>query len=296
MAPTSRPRVGCAAISTSGRARPRGPRRPSAGCRRRARPRASRAAAATSNSPMSFFARSTIRFGNSQPPSRPAPRVVVQRGVLRDRELQHEAAPLPVLGDVADPASRMVRGLGVVRTCPATETVPARDPLEPGHASISSLCPLPSTPAMPTISPARTSNETPRTFSIPRSSKTCNPFTFRTTPRGRRRFLHAQRTSRPTIARASDVLGRARARHRLDLLAPTQDGHPVGDLEHLVQLVADEDDRLPVGLEPLHDREQLGRLLGVSTAVGSSRIRISAPRYSAFRISTRCCCPTVIRR
>jgi hypothetical protein len=33
---------------------------------------------------------------------------------------------------------------------------------------------------------------------------------------------------------------------------------------------------------------------GVSTAVGSSRTRISAPRYSAFRISTRCCWATVM--
>ena len=31
---------------------------------------------------------------------------------------------------------------------------------------------------------------------------------------------------------------------------------------------------------------------GVSTAVGSSRTRMSAPRTSAFRISTRCCRPT----
>ena len=31
---------------------------------------------------------------------------------------------------------------------------------------------------------------------------------------------------------------------------------------------------------------------GVSTAVGSSRISTSAPRYSALRISTRCCSPT----
>ena len=32
--------------------------------------------------------------------------------------------------------------------------------------------------------------------------------------------------------------------------------------------------------------------LGVSTAVGSSRMRISTPRYSALRISTRCSSPT----
>ena len=44
-------------------------------------------------------------------------------------------------------------------------------------ASISSVCPLPSMPARPTISPARTSSERPRTFSIPRSSKTCRSST-----------------------------------------------------------------------------------------------------------------------
>ena len=33
---------------------------------------------------------------------------------------------------------------------------------------------------------------------------------------------------------------------------------------------------------------------GVNTAVGSSKIRISFSRYSIFRISTRCCMPTVI--
>ena len=32
--------------------------------------------------------------------------------------------------------------------------------------------------------------------------------------------------------------------------------------------------------------------VGVSTAVGSSRMRMSACRYSALRISTRCCVPT----
>ena len=31
---------------------------------------------------------------------------------------------------------------------------------------------------------------------------------------------------------------------------------------------------------------------GVSTAVGSSRMRMFASRYSAFTISTRCCSPS----
>ena len=33
---------------------------------------------------------------------------------------------------------------------------------------------------------------------------------------------------------------------------------------------------------------------GVNTAVGSSKIKISAPRYNVFKISTRCCAPTEI--
>jgi hypothetical protein len=40
------------------------------------------------------------------------------------------------------------------------------------------------------------------------------------------------------------------------------------------------------------DVEQLVGLLRVSTALGSSRIRMRAPRYSTFTISTRCCSPT----
>ena len=39
-------------------------------------------------------------------------------------------------------------------------------------------------------------------------------------------------------------------------------------------------------------KKPVGFTQGVSTPVGSSRIRIRAPRRSAFRISTRCCNPT----
>jgi hypothetical protein len=56
--------------------------------------------------------------------------------------------------------------------------------------------------------------------------------------------------------------------------------------------VADEDDRDALSLQRLQDAEELGRLLGVSTAVGSSRIRMPGVPVEAFRISTRCCWPT----
>ena len=73
----------------------------------------------------------------------------------------------------------------------------------PVIASISSVCPLPSTPAMPTISPARTWSETPRTFSRPRSSSTCTSSSSSTTSVGLAGGLSTRRsTSRPTIMRA----------------------------------------------------------------------------------------------
>ena len=56
-------------------------------------------------------------------------------------------------------------------------------------------------------------------------------------------------------------LGRTFARHRLDLLAAPEDRDAVGDLQHLVELVADEDDRLAVRLQAADDPEQLAGLL-----------------------------------
>ena len=57
------------------------------------------------------------------------------------------------------------------------------------------------------------------------------------------------------------LLGRACTRHGLDRLPATQHGDAIGDFEDLVQLVADEDDRLPVGLQTANDLEELTGLL-----------------------------------
>ena len=133
-------------------------------------------------------------------------RVVVQRDVLGERELEHEAAALPVLGDVTD-ARRRAHRVQTRRwsSRPATRMPPRSGARSPVSASISSVWPLPSTPAMPTISPARTSKETPRTFSMPRSSDTWRSRTSsRTSPGSAGAFSTRRSTSRPTIARARD--------------------------------------------------------------------------------------------
>ena len=97
--------------------------------------------------------------------------IVVERDVLGERELEHEAAPLAVLGDVPDAGVETCRASGRWSR-PRRRSRPCRPSCagDRSIASISSLWPLPSTPASPTISPARTSNDTPRTASSPRSS------------------------------------------------------------------------------------------------------------------------------
>ncbi len=57
------------------------------------------------------------------------------------------------------------------------------------------------------------------------------------------------------------ALGRALGRHGVDHLAAPQDGHAVGDVEHLVELVRDEDDRRALLGQRAQDLEQVLRLL-----------------------------------
>ena len=64
-------------------------------------------------------------------------------------------------GMCAAPAWRMRRGLKPFTTRPRMATVPDVAGKRPVRMRTSSVWPLPSTPARPTISPARTSKDTP---------------------------------------------------------------------------------------------------------------------------------------
>ena len=101
-------------------------------------------------------------------------------------------------------------------------------------------------------------------------------------------------TLRPTISSASslgEVVRRCRSVATISPRAHHRDA--VGDRHDLAQLVGDEDDRLALRSRSVRSMSNSwSASCGVSTAVGSSRIRMSAPRYSALRISTRCCSPT----
>ena len=111
--------------------------------------------------------------------------------------------------------------------------------------------------------PPRTSKRRRGTASRPRSSRTCRSSTVEQRLAGvRRRLLDPQEHLAPDHQlREAAPRSRPRAGTVLDRLAAPQHGDPVGDLEHLVQLVRDEDDRLALRLQRLDDREQLARLL-----------------------------------
>ena len=83
-------------------------------------------------------------------------RLVAEDAVLPQRRLEQQAVPVTVLGDVAD-AGLAARGgcSGVMSASPQDDR--ARVGAMPMIASTSSAWPLPSTPAMPRISPLWTS-------------------------------------------------------------------------------------------------------------------------------------------
>jgi hypothetical protein len=138
---------------------------------------------------------------------------------------------------------------------PPTRILPSAAFRRPVIASISSVCPLPSTPAIATISPPRTSNEA----AVVDDAKRVD---LQERLAGvRRPLVDAQQDVAADHQPRQPLLRRTRTRDRVDGLAAPQHRDPVGDLEDLVQLVRDEDDRHPLRDELLEDLEELDRLL-----------------------------------
>ena len=124
--------------------------------------------------------------------------------------------------------------------------------------SSSSDWPLPETPAMPTISPARTLKETLSTRAMPFSSFQVRFLTSSTASPGfAGPFSTRSSTRRPTISSASSstlVSLVSRGRHHL---AAAHDRDAVGDGHDLAQLVGDEDDGLALVAQRAEDAEQV---------------------------------------
>ena len=111
--------------------------------------------------------------------------------------------------------------------------------------------------------PPRPRSERPRTASSPRSSCTTRSSHTRRAWAGfAGGLLDAQDDVAADHEPGEARLGRPRGRLGRDVLAPPQDGDPVGDVQHLVELVGDEDDRRSLGREAAQDLRELDRLLG----------------------------------
>ena len=177
---------------------------------------------------------------------------------------------------------------------PFTLTVPFVHGRRPAIASASSRWPLPETPATAAISPARTVSETPLTATLPRSpsaqtssSSSTGGLSGRACPS---RLTISM--SRPTISAASDcgvasaVCTVASAFPARSTVTRSETAFTSCSLCEMKMTV------LPSEAICRAVTNRLSASSGVSTAVGSSRIRTRASWYSALRISTRCCSPT----
>src|SRR5213593_2493894 len=149
----------------------------------------------------------------------------------------------------------------------------------PMSDSTISSCPLPATPAIPTISPARTTRSRPRSASCPRSSFARRPATSRAIspgcdrPRSTRRF-----TARPTMSSASSF-----SFVSLGLRLPTTLPRRITVIRSAISSTSSSLWLMKITLAPSdRSRRKTSKIsrvsCGVSTAVGSSSTRIRAFR------------------
>ncbi len=149
----------------------------------------------------------------------------------------------------------------------------------PTRASTSSFCPLPSTPARPSISPRLTLNETFLTRATPPRPRTCTPSNSSTVSASLvGPFLTPKETARPTIIAAS-VSSEASATSKV----PTNWPRLITVQRCAMALISR--NLCVIRKIDLPSAARLDMILvssctscGVSTAVGSSKIRISALR------------------
>ena len=165
-------------------------------------------------------------------------------------------------GTKPTPASRILRTERPTSSVPSSLIEPVTWSWRPSSASVSSVWPLPCTPATASTSPRLMVKLRLSTCTWPRSSMTRRLSTTRaSSPSWGGSLWTVSSTGRPTIMRGELLVAR-RGRGLAHDLAEPDDGDLVGDLAHLAQLVGDEDDGLAGLLELAHDPHQLVGLLG----------------------------------
>ena len=186
----------------------------------------------------------------------------------------------------ASPAALALTGWPSTRACPAVGT------RRPDSSCAKATCPLPDTPAMATISPARKASDTPRSRSRALPAVCTSTSSATTSPTAAAGWRARRATAWPTIHSASwpslvSAAAHSATRRPARSTATRCDTRSTSPSLWLMKMM----DRPCATIWPsVSNSASLS--CGVSTAVGSSRIRMRAPRYSAFRISTRWRSPT----
>ena len=193
------------------------------------------------------------------------------------------------------PASVRWRTDILLISLPFNLTTPLSAGFNPVIASINSVCPFPSIPATPKISPSRNVNDKFLSASTPRAFFTHKFSTSRIgAPTLASSLSNLNVTLRPTIKSAKSCS---------DTSSTTTVPIPL-PLRIIVQCLATALISFNLWVIIMIDFPSAVNCFmicikcsiswGVKTAVGSSKIKISASRYNIFKISTRCCIPTEI--
>ena len=179
---------------------------------------------------------------------------------------------------------------------PSSHMLPALAWATPHKSPASRPWPLPETPAMPSISPASISRETPCRCTRSPRALSCRTASRGALPEGLGRGGRVSRcrptTDWPTIQRASSALLVSAVRASATVLPPRStctrcEIAITSSSLWLMKITA-----MPCASSWRWVSNRLTLSCGVSTAVGSSSTSTRAPRYRAFRISTRWRAPT----
>jgi hypothetical protein len=143
----------------------------------------------------------------------------------------------------------------------ATPT-PASAARRPVSTSTSSVWPFPSMPAIPTISPARTSRSTPSRIGLCLTGwRSRRPRASSRTSRARGALVDAQQHLAADHHRGQAAGVGVGPRDGADHASVAHHAHAVADLHHLVELVRDEHDRVPLRGVAAQELEQAAGLL-----------------------------------
>ena len=187
----------------------------------------------------------------SGPSAARAGRSTAQDRLSLDRLAQVEAERQPVLGDIGDAgADRVLVDAQRERRARRAGSRRASGRVMPNSASASSVRPAPSSPVRPSTSPRC---RVKRDVLVLAGAGQPAHLEQRLGAAHVARARPAARSRRRSSARRGAAASTSAAGEGADLAAVAQHGDPLGDLDHLLEPMADEDHRDALCLQPAHD-------------------------------------------